>query len=210
VISCGMSLISSACFQSIGREKIVFLINQLRTFVCFLAFALILSRFGSRWFWLTFAAAELCAIAIWAPVSRAHRPEDTGTVFTYLLDANSADIADLLDRSMAFCEANGATPKQLYYVSMCVEEVCQAIIENAFRKEGDEYIQLTLCFEQDGTFVLHMRDNAVGFNPFDMKTGRDYDDAENLASLGIQMVRTKAKRFFYRRYIGFNTLTVEV
>ena len=43
-----------------------------------------------------------------------------------------------------------------------------------------------------------------------MKTGRDYDDEENLASLGIQMVKSKAKRFFYRRYAGFNTLTVEV
>ena len=45
---------------------------------------------------------------------------------------------------------------------------------------------------------------------FSSKTGRDYEDAENLASLGIQMVKTKAKRFFYRRYVGFNTLTVEV
>ena len=58
--------------------------------------------------------------------------------------------------------------------------------------------------------TIHLRDNAVDFNPFDMKTGQDYDDAENLASLGIQMVKSKAKRFFYRRYAGFNTLTVEV
>ena len=94
---------------------------------------------------------------------------------------------------------------------MCIEEVCQAIIENAFRQEGDEYIQLTVCMEKDGTAVLHIRDNAVGFNPFDMKIGRDYDEnEEHLASLGIQMVRAKSKRFFYRRYAGFNTLTVEV
>lgn len=93
---------------------------------------------------------------------------------------------------------------------MCVEEVCQAIIENAFRQKGDEYIQLTICFERDGTVALHIRDNTVDFNPFAMKTGRDYDQEENLASLGIQMVKKKAKRFFYRRYAGFNTLTVEV
>ncbi|MBR0303515.1 MAG: multidrug transporter, partial [Clostridia bacterium] len=93
---------------------------------------------------------------------------------------------------------------------MCVEEVCQAIIENAFRQKGNEYIQLTICIERDGTTVLHIRDNAVDFNPFDMKTGRDYEDEENLASLGIQMVKAKSKRFFYRRYGGFNTLTVEV
>ena len=69
---------------------------------------------------------------------------------------------------------------------------------------------MTLSFEKDGTTVLHMRDNAVDFNPFAMKTGQDYENEENLASLGIQMVKAKSKRFFYRRYAGFNTLTVEV
>ena len=93
---------------------------------------------------------------------------------------------------------------------MCIEEVCQAIIENAFNQRGDEYIQLTLCFEADGTIVIHLRDNAVNFNPFAMKTGQDYDDPEHLASLGIQMVKSKSKKFFYRRYASFNTLTVEV
>ena len=89
-------------------------------------------------------------------------------------------------------------------------EIKNLIIENAFRQEGDEYIYLTLCFEDDGTVVLHIRDNAVNFNPFGMVTGRDYEDAEQLASLGIQMVKAKSKQFFYRRYAGFNTLTVEV
>ena len=211
VIPAGLSLTWSACFQAIGREKIVFVINQLRTFVCFLLFALLLSRFGVRWFWLVFLGAELGTLAVWIPLCRFLRqPAASGRVFTYLLDTNSSDIAALLEQSEAFCEENGASMKQTYHVTMCVEEVCQAIIENAFRQKGDEYIQLTICFEEDGTVALHIRDNAVNFNPFAMKTGRDYEDAENLASLGIQLVKTKSKRFFYRRYAGFNTMTVEV
>ena len=42
-------------------------------------------------------------------------------------------------------EENDADPKKVYYITLCIEEVCQAIIDNAFRKKGDEYIQLTLC-----------------------------------------------------------------
>ncbi|MBQ6540817.1 MAG: ATP-binding protein [Oscillospiraceae bacterium] len=210
VIPAGLSLTWSACLQSIGREKIVFLINQLRTFVCFLLFALIFSYIDLKWFWLTFLAAELCAIAIWVPVCGTRIQPVSAKVFVYLLDTNSSDISDLLSRSEEFCEANGASPKQIYYVTLCVEEVCQAIVENAFRQNGDEYIQLTICFEEDGTVSLHIRDNAVNFNPFDMRTGHNYEDEEHLASLGIQMVKKKAKRFFYRRYAGFNTLTVEV
>ena len=210
VIPAGLNIIWSSCFQAIKKERIVFLINQLRTFVCFLLFALLFSVYGFRWFWLTFLCAEVMTLIIWAPFAYAKRQTDTSRVFTYLLDTNSADISDLLAKAETFCEANNANMKQSYCVSLCVEEICQAIIENAFNQKGDEYIQLTLCFEKNGTVVIHIRDNAVSFNPFDMKTGKDYDDDEQLASLGIQMVKSKSKQFFYRRYSGFNTLTVEV
>lgn len=209
-IPAGLNLTWSSCFQSIGREKIVFLINQLRTFVCFTVFALILSLFGVKWFWLAFLGAELGTIAVMIPVCRIKKKSVSDVVFSYFLDTNENDITELMNKAQEFCENNGATPKQMYYITMCIEEVCEAIIENAFSKKGDEYIQLTLCFENDGTTVLHMRDNATDFNPFAMNTGQDYDNEEHLASLGIQMVKTKAKRFFYRRYAGFNTLTVEV
>ena len=210
VIPAGLSLIWSACFQAIGREKTVLLINQMRTFVCFIVFALVFSLFGLHWFWLAFLGAELGALAVWIPVCRRKKRAVSDVVFSYLLDTNSSDISDLISKTESFCDEHDVSPAQVYYVTMCVEEVCQAIIENAFRKEGDEYIQLTLCIEKDGTAVLHLRDNAVDFNPFAMKTGRDYEDEENLASLGIQMVKAKSKLFFYRRYAGFNTLTVEV
>lgn len=209
-VPAGMSIVWSYCFQAVGREKIVFLIYQLRTFVCFVLFALILSGLGIKWFWLVYLGAELSSLAVWIPIVFFRRQKQNDNVFSYLLDTNATDIADLMKNAEAFCEENNATSKQIYYVSICVEEVCQAIIENAFNKKGDEYIQLTLYFEKDGTAVLHLRDNAVSFNPFSMKTGRDYDNEEHLASLGIQMVKTKSKQFFYRRYAGFNTLTVEV
>ncbi len=210
VIPAGLSLTWSSCFQSIGREKMVFLINQLRNFVCFTAFAVLFFTFGLKWFWFVFLAAELGTLAIWIPVCRIKKREDTDAIFSYLLDANSSDIADLISKAESFCEEHDANPKQIYYITLCVEEVCQAIIDNAFRKEGNEYIQLTLYMEEDGTTVLHLRDNAVNFNPFSMKTGHDYENEESLASLGIQMVKAKSKQFFYRRYAGFNTLTVEV
>ena len=210
IIPAGLNLMWSACFQSIEREKIVFLINQLRTFVCFVAFALILSSFGLKLFWLVFPLAEIASLCVWIPIGRKKKLTVSDVVFTYFLDANKTDISTLISKVEEFCLNNGADMKRIYYITMCVEEVCQAIIENAFDKEGDAYIYLTLCFEKDGTVALHIRDNAVSFNPFAMKTGQNYDDEEQLASLGIQMVKAKSKRFFYRRYASFNTLTVEV
>ncbi|MBR2590455.1 MAG: hypothetical protein IKE65_05980 [Clostridia bacterium] len=210
VIPAGLNLIWSACFQSIKREKLVLMINQLRTFVCFLAFAAVLSLFDLQWFWFTFLGAEVLTLLIWVPIARKHKQVVSNKVFTYVLDTNSTNISELLSLSEAFCEENNANTKQMYCVSICIEEVCQAIIENAFHSQGDEYIQLTLCFEQDGMVMIHIRDNAVSFNPFAMTIGQNYDNEEHLASLGIQIVKSKSKKFFYRRYAGFNTLTVEV
>ncbi len=210
VIPAGFNIIWSACFQAIKREKIVFLINQLRTFVCFLAFALILSKFELKWFWFTFLGAELLTLLIWATIVYFKKQPVSNKVFTYLLDVNSSDLSEILSKSEQFCEENNVSMKQSYTIIMCIEEVCQAIIENAFNRRGDEYIMLTLCIENKGSVVLHFRDNAATFNPFAMKMGQDYDDDENLASLGIQMVKNKSKQFFYRKYSGFNTLTVEV
>ncbi len=210
VIPAGLNITWSACFQAIKREKIVFLINQLRTFVCFLAFAVVLSQLGIKWFWFTFLGAEVLTIIIWVPIALSKKQEASGKVFSYLLDVNSTDFSELISKAEAFCEENGADIKKIYTITICIEEVCQAIIENAFKKTGEEYVQLTLCFEDDGAIMLHFRDNAVNFNPFAMKIGQDYDNPEHVSSLGIQMVRKKSKQFFYRRYSGFNTLTVEV
>ncbi len=210
IIPAGLNIIWSSCFQATKREKLVFLINQLRTFVLFLVFAFVCSQYGLKWFWFAFLGAESLTFLIWVQIAFFRRQEVSDKVFTYLLDANSSNISDLLTKAEAFCEENDANPKQSYCVTMCIEEVCQAIIDNAFKQDGDEYIQLTLCCEKDGTFVIHIRDNAVEFNPFAMKTGQNYEDEEHLASLGIQMVKTKSKQFFYRRYASFNTLTVEV
>ena len=210
VIPAGFNMIWSSCFQAIKREKLVFIINQLRTFICFLAFALILSRFELKWFWFTFLGAELLTLAIWGPIAYFRKQEISDKIFTYLLDVNSSDLSDILSKAEEFCEVNEVNMKQSYTIVMCIEEVCQAIIENAFNRKGDKYIMLSLCIENDGSIVLHFRDNAATFNPFAMRMGQNYEDEEHLASLGIQMVKNKSKQFFYRHYSGFNTLTVEV
>ena len=105
---------------------------------------------------------------------------------------------------------------QSYYVTLTVEEICSAIIANAFGKQNrlneQNYIQLTLVAQENGDFELHLRDNAKSFNPFDMVTKRilDANNTEGLDAIGILMVKKKAKQFFYRRYLGFNVLVITV
>ena len=149
-------------------------------------------------------------LLIWLLIISVKKLKVSDKVFTYLLDVNSSDFSELLSSCEDFCEENGFDLKRTMTVTMCIEEVCQAIIENAFNKTGDEYIMLSVCIENDGSVIMHFRDNAVTFNPFAMRIGQNYEIEEHVASLGIQMVRKKSKQFFYRKYASFNTLTVEV
>ena len=95
-------------------------------------------------------------------------------------------------------------------MTMVVEEICGAIVNNAFCDTEDIYLQITLIAYESGLFELHIRDNASTFNPFEMKskTISIEDSDEELDGLGVMMVKKKAKTFYYRRYQGFNTLTV--
>ena len=107
-------------------------------------------------------------------------------------------------------EGMEASPTQAYYASIVVEEVCGAIMNNAFFF-GEGYIQFTIVPHEDKTVTIHVRDDAKKFNPFDLDTDSiDLDRDAGLDAIGIKMIKSKAKEFFYRRYAGFNTLVVRV
>ena len=84
--------------------------------------------------------------------------------------------------------------------------------EKAFTGKPDEYICLTLAKEQNGDYVLHIRDSAPYFNPLDMRMGRlnAQSQEELLDSVGVMLVRKRAKDFHYRNYQGFNVMTVTI
>ncbi len=215
----GLSIILAAYFQAQEKSMLSFIIVLLRNFIVLLPATFLFGYLGNvNSFWYVFPATELASVLIWLSLLGLLRPghkagEEAGeAIFSRTIANRNEDISLLIRETEAFCEERDADARQTYYVSMAVEEVCSAIMRSAFTGDGDEYIQLTLIAEPNGCFELHIRDNAGNFNPFDMKTRRACmdDDENSLESIGILMVKSKAKSFFYRRYQGFNTLTVTV
>ncbi len=214
----GVSIIASAYYQSEGRAKWSFSIGLLRNCIVLLPLTAVFGFMGEQNFWWIFPVTEAACLAVWIlwrQMSRSRNKEealDRARIYSRMIENKNEDIKTLLAEVEAFCEKWDADARQSYYVLMTVEEICNAIIINAFGGSGGEYIQLTLIAGEDGMFDLHVRDNATLFNPFDMITKKvDIDDSErNLDSLGMLMIKNKSKDFFYRRYQGFNTLTVKV
>ena len=111
----------------------------------------------------------------------------------------------------AFCEKWGATMRQQYTVMMAVEELGLTILQHGFQGREDGYIQITVIAQEDGSFELHLRDNAVRFDPFSLDTDKTKAGGDvDMDSIGVLMIKKRAKEFFYRRYQGFNSLVVKL
>ena len=86
-----------------------------------------------------------------------------------------------------------------------------AIINNAFNRIKNGYIQVTLVALKDGNFELHIRDNAEIFNPFSLQTGMVGNENDfDIDAVGMMVIKKQAKDFFYRQYQGFNSLVVRI
>ena len=215
VLPSGVNMVLTYYYQALGREFASYLIFTLRSFVLFLFFGILFSRGGVEMFWWTYPAMELATLAVLCLYNQrkgswTYLDEDDSAIFSAFLDSRSADLGAVEQDVSAYLEGIDASPTQSYFAAIAVEEVCGVILNRAFSvTEG--YIQFTIVPHEDGTVTIHLRDNAREFNPFELNTDEiSLEEGTGLDAIGVKMIKSKAKEFFYRRYAGFNTLVVRV
>ncbi len=187
----------AAYFQSIVAEKISYLITALRSFALLLLFAGLFSMGGYGVFWYCFLCAEAVSfvIAAAAAIRRNVFKEDGAAVFSETFIGKSEEISDLCERIQHFLTVQGASEKRGYFISLSADEVFRLIAAN-----GDTVVlQFTLIYREGRDCVLHFRDNA---KHFDLTQLSEEDE------IGLRIIKNKAKSFYYRPQVGFNTLTV--
>lgn len=215
LLPAGVNMVMNYYYQAMEEEFASYLLFTLRSFVFYLAFSLLLGRLGAQWFWWLYPcteAATLAALLLYGKKRGSLTLLDNkdDKVFSALLYSKTANLGQVEQDVAAYMESLEASPTQAYYASIVVEEVCGAIMNNAFFF-GEGYIQFTIVPHEDKTVTIHVRDDAKRFNPFDLDTDSiDLDRDAGLDAIGIKMIKSKAKEFFYRRYAGFNTLVVRV
>lgn len=210
----GISILLSGYFQSCGRQQESLLLATLRGGAVLLPATLLFSLLGGTIFWWLFPVTELLSLALWLFSLKWRKhvvvPFDKDRVWRGTVRNGSEEIGTLTTEAEAFCARWDADAKQTYFVAMTIEEVCLAIIQNGFQNNYKKCIDLTLVAE-DGAFVLHIRDNALLFNPFALDTSKPDADGEfSIDALGMRVIKNKAKAFFYRRYGGFNSLVIKI
>ena len=215
----GINILLCNYLQAYEREKLSFLIETLRGILILLPMTFLCASFGLQGFWWLFPSTEiasaLTAILIFAVILWRGRAQQNAVteerVFRRTIMSVNTDVGTASADLEAFCEKWGATMRQQYTVMMAVEELGLTILQHGFQGREDGYIQITVIAQEDGSFELHLRDNAVRFDPFSLDTDKTKAGGDvDMDSIGVLMIKKRAKEFFYRRYQGFNSLVVKL
>ena len=214
----GITIILTGFYQSTGQEKLATLATVFRTIVFLLPATFAAGLLFPHDFWWLFLVSEggsLCALIAEARINARRNEAQKGRktpVFSATMDQDNRELGKVLEGVAAFCEREEIPMKQAMLIELAVEELCVVTQEKAFTGKPDEYICLTLAKEQNGDYVLHIRNSAPYFNPLDMRMGRlnAQSQEELLDSVGVMLVRKRAKDFHYRNYQGFNVMTVTI
>lgn len=211
----GISILLCSYYQACENEKPSFVLETLRGAVLLIPLTVLCYRFGLTWFWLLFLLTEagslLLFLALRAGGRFARQEISPQRIFQRTIFSNTSDVMEVCQALEGFCETWGADMRQQMTAIMTIEEIGMAILKHGFQGRNDGYIQITAIMEESGLLVLHLRDDATTFNPFEMETQRASLDGDfDMDSMGVLVIKKQAKELFYRRYQGFNTLTIKI
>ena len=215
VLPSAVNMVMTYYYQALEEELVSYLLFTLRNFAFYLVFSLLLGWLGIEWFWWLYPCTEAATLVFLFFYGRKRGSftlldDGEGKEFSAFLFSRTANLGQVEQEVADYMERLDTSPTQAYYASIVVEEVCGAIMNNAFLF-GDGYIQFTIVPHDDGTVTIHVRDSAKEYNPFEMDTDTiSLEEGAGLDAIGIKMIKRKSKEFFYRRYAGFNTLVVRV
>jgi len=132
---------------------------------------------------------------------------DKSSFYEAFIDDSLAGFDEISSQIEDFCENAGLDFAKSYLVNLAVEELVLNVVKLGFKKKGC-YLQVKIVLD-GGKVTIRTRDNAKGYNPFDIAEKKSDDDM-NLDVLGIQIIKKKAKSFDYQRKLVFNNCKVEI
>ncbi len=214
IVFTGFNVLLENFYQACEQKKPAMYIAALRGAFVLFPLTLFFSMCPISYFGLLFPFTEilsLVAFLIWILKKKIKMdPFDPERVFEKTIKGKNQDISFLTNEIEDFCCKWGFSDSQILFTVMAAEEICLTIIEKGFTNPCKGYIQITLVASPKGYLELHIRDNAVSFNPFSLESAAVGEQNFNPETIGLYAIKKKATHFFYRRYHGFNTMVIKV
>lgn len=114
------------------------------------------------------------------------------------------DVVECSKQVSAWCSQQKIDDRRAYLASLGVEEIAGNVVQHGFEKTKHPALDLRVTLLNNGTLMLHMRDNGANFNP----TEFDLSNAKPDEAMGIRMLQEAIKNVEYQNTIGLNSTTV--
>ena len=208
IIFTGINTVLTSFWQTIGRAKLAGTMSVIRNFVLMLVLGVaLISRYEIVGVGITYVCSELLCLAIGVAVmffngSKAYVAEkfqSPSRIYEKYYSIETESIAHIASDLDGLCEHWDVSGKQRFFINLIVEELLINIIKFGLADSGKKcYIAIKLL-DNDGEYIVRIRDNVRIYNPFDS----DGDDIDRAA---IKMITKKAKYYDYQRKLIFNYL----
>ena len=203
IVAC-VNCIIVTLYQSIGKERMAFVITMMREIVVLLACAVITFLVNKDAFWYVYIITEILSYIVVMAFILGQKvilhknivDFSDKSVFSESFNGSCEKISDICEGMQSFMDEHDIGMKKSMMITLCVDEICRIIA----KQSGDLKLQITLVLEED-MCVVNIRDNASKFDPMEI-------DEDSEEGLGLKIVRKKAKEYYYRQFVGFNTITM--
>ncbi|MFI3312577.1 MAG: MATE family efflux transporter [Eubacteriales bacterium] len=204
----GFHMVVTAFWQTIGRYRLANSLSVVRNLVLMITAGLLLiPTNGIVGVALAYVVAEVgglvgvLAVRL-ASSSAGYLTKSYNTVQRsfekyYVIETES--IARISVDLEELCDSWEMNMKQSFFVNLIVEELVLNIIKFGLNGQDKQYYIAIKVLDNDGEYILRIRDNVKIYNPFDSQ-GDDVD-------MGVmRMITTKATYYNYQRKLIFNYL----
>lgn len=216
-VSAAVIAFLNSYYRCTGHEMFSMLITIMNN--CVFPFALInviayLTNYSVYSVYFGLVAADIATLLFWLILRKAAvkeiRDDSSSTViFNKIIPLEEDKVYGLLDEVEKIGEEYDFSPKISYYISICMEEMVVNTMQLA--KSDDKKYNVDVTIKRlNGDIVMRIRDDCIEFDPT-AKTADSVEDAAEEGSfnlLGIEIVKSVAKEYDYKRTIGFNNFRI--
>lgn len=229
IISVGVLFVTinnlyDAFFRGGGRVKLSFLLSTSRDFLLPIIAVFVLSALirEQAVFW-AYTLAEillvaLCVLAVWIRCRRKDKsfvemalflPDDFHIPPDRCLYRNVSDTQQSVEASkaiQALCMSCGEKPQKAMYAALCVEEMCNNIIEHGFAGRKNGLISVAVLVDPRMRITVSIRDDCKPFSPLEWDA--IHHDEDSASNIGIRMTAALADEMRYVNVMNLNNLYV--
>lgn len=210
LVIAGVNVVTTSFWQTIGRNQLASGLSLLRNFILMLILGFVfIVNLGIIGLAMVYVISEVVCI-LFVILTRYVRGSQkyieekysvSNRVFErfYSIEAGSMD--EVAKNLEMLCEEWDIGYKQSFFINLIVEELIVNIMKFGLNDTKEKCYVSVKLIENEGEYILRIRDNVRSYNPFDLR-GDEVDRA------AIKVIQEKAKYYDYQRKLVFNYLYV--